>query len=53
MPFVIDPLGRAKGLPEMFGQIPITNIYIFLPRRTYAILPLAASSAYPGNILKL
>jgi hypothetical protein len=48
MPFVIDPLGRANRLPEMFGQIPITNnISIFLPRRTLRILPLAVSSTYP------
>ncbi len=37
MPFVIDPLGRAKGLLEMFGQ---TTTGIFLPRRTLRTTPL-------------
>ena len=42
MPFVIDPLGRAKGLPEMFGQIQMApaSPSVFLPRRTLATPPL-------------
>jgi hypothetical protein len=46
MPFVIDPLGRAKGLPEVFGPASLPKFSIFLPRRTLRILPLAASSTY-------
>ncbi|MGD0381920.1 MAG: hypothetical protein ABSA77_00265, partial [Thermoguttaceae bacterium] len=41
MPFVIDPLGRAKGLPESFGQI---SANIFLPRRTLRTAPLSPTN---------
>jgi Prokaryotic N-terminal methylation motif len=47
MPFVIDPLGRAKGLPEVFGKIQVGINYIFLPRRTLRTLPLAPSIPSP------
>jgi hypothetical protein len=47
MPFVVDPLGRAKGLPESFGQ---TTTGVFLPRRTLRSAPLSPT-ATPGPIL--
>jgi prepilin-type N-terminal cleavage/methylation domain-containing protein len=42
LPFVIDPLGRAKGMPVMFGQTPSggATVSICLPRRTLRTMPL-------------
>jgi hypothetical protein len=42
LPFVIDPLGRERGLPEMFGQI---SSNVFLPRRTLRTMPLTPAGA--------
>jgi hypothetical protein len=48
MPFVIDPLGRAKGLPETFGQYPTTMPpTLFLPRRTLRSIPLMPNQPIP------
>jgi hypothetical protein len=44
LPLVIDPLGRAKGMPEMFGQ---AWGNVFLPRRTLRTMPLSPTSAPP------
>jgi hypothetical protein len=41
MPFVVDPLGYAKGMPDMFGA----TASDFLPRRTLRILPLSPGIA--------
>jgi|GEM_PF-2399351 hypothetical protein len=41
LPFVIDPLGRERGLPEMFGQI---TYNVYLPRRTLRTMPLTPTS---------
>jgi hypothetical protein len=45
MPFVLDPLGRAKDMPEIFGFSP--TWMTFLPRRTLRSTPLAPSAPPP------
>jgi hypothetical protein len=47
LPFVIDPLGRAKGMPDAFGQI---RNNVFLPRRTLRTMPLSPAGA-PQSII--
>ena len=53
MPFVIDPLGRAKGLPEMFGQIQMApaSPSVFLPRRTLRTMPLMPGVPAPQTLI--
>ncbi len=49
MPFALDPLGRARGMPEVFGFYPgsPTTPTSFLPRRTLRSTPLAPSPPPP------
>jgi hypothetical protein len=47
MPFVIDPLGRAKGLPETFGPHPTLPTSLFLTRRSLRSIPLMPSQVSP------
>ncbi len=49
LPFAIDPLGRARGLPERFGWT--TTTINFLPRRTLRAIPLMPNqSIHPPAI---
>jgi prepilin-type N-terminal cleavage/methylation domain-containing protein len=44
LPFVVDPLGRAKGLPDTFG---LTTSGVCMSRRTLQTAPLSPSTILP------